>query len=90
MPMIYLFFLVISIIVCAIAIMMVTFTDVYFSGPSSGYSLLTEYLGISKVFFYVILQLVVIYGFRFHESKIRFLVAVVTLISFSLAIFCLK
>jgi hypothetical protein len=80
---IYLKFLIASFIMCGISLTIVTFINVYFSGPNSG-SLLNGYLGISKVLLYLIFQLGLTFLFKFHKSIIRLFVALVVLVFFSL------
>jgi hypothetical protein len=82
--MIYLKFLIASFIMCGISLVIVTFIDVYFSGPGSGYTFLSGYLGISKVLLYIIFQLGLTFLFKFHKSVIRLFVALVVLVFFSL------
>jgi hypothetical protein len=82
--MIYFKFLIASFIMYGITLVIVTFIDVYFSGPGSGYTLLNGYSGISKVLLYVILQVGLIFLFKFHKSAIGLFIALVVLVFFSL------
>jgi hypothetical protein len=82
--MVYLKFFIASFIMYGISLVIVTFIDVYFSGPGSGYTLLNGYSGISKVLLYIIFQLGLTFLFKFHKSAIRLFVALVVLVFFSL------
>jgi len=70
--MIYFFFFVASLLACAVANLLVTFTDVYFSGPATGYTLLNGYLPAAKVLFFLMLQIVLVIKFKFYKKRTQF------------------
>jgi len=86
--MIYLLFLMASLIAYFFVIFLMTFIDAYFSGPN--YHLLNGYVGISKVILYVILHIGLIFLFRFHKNKNKLILSLIVLISISMTMILLN
>lgn len=85
--MIYLIFLIASLFVCFFVTVFMNFVDAYLSGPNC--NPLNGYLGISELVLYVILQIWLVYLFRFHKSNKGLIMSIIVLCSLSMTIILL-